>query len=133
MFKIPRLPVVALVASAFLLTSVAPSHADYSRSLYNSLLKKIYAKSEDGDAGDIFVIIQRSLEENPQSTEDLIKKLIKTLQKNRDKLASDVSKADLDRVFKRVKKFQKQQQAARFINSGNRGNITPPESAVVGG
>lgn len=121
MLKITRIPVIALVASAFLLSTAPSSHAAFSQSLYKSLLKKIYADSEDGDAGDIFEIIKRSLEKNPQDSDDLIKKLINALKKNRDQLAFDVSEEDLDLVFKKLRKFVKDKHNSGNINGSESG------------
>jgi hypothetical protein len=130
MFKKLRFPLLAIVVLQF---AVAPAaRAEYDSSLYKSLLKKIYADSELGDAGDIYRIIKKSLEKNTSQGSDLVNKLINTLEDNLDQLAFDVSKEDLRRIKRQLSKYLKRRQANQFVSSPSKGNITPPESAAKG-
>jgi hypothetical protein len=124
MLKALRLPLCGFIASSILLAAAPTSQA----SLSESLLKKIYAHSSEGDAGDIYRIIKRALEDHPDESGDFVKKLIGKLEDNLDNLDNGVSKQDLERVYKRLRKFLKQRKAAQVASSGHQGNISSPES-----
>ena len=124
MLKTLRLPICGLLSVAMLLAAAPRSQAAFSSSLYHSLLKKIYSHSDEGDGGDIFVIIKKALQANPNEGDDLVKKLIATLEDNLDQLDDGVDKDDLKRIAKRLKKYLKQHQAVQT----NHGNVSSPES-----
>jgi hypothetical protein len=127
MLKLLRLPLCGFIAAIALLAAAPTSRA----SLSESLLKKIYAQSADGDAGDIYRIIKRGLEDHPDASGDFVRKLIGKLEDNLDSLDNGVSKKDMERVYKRLRKYLKQRQAAQFASSGSHGNIASPESGTA--
>jgi hypothetical protein len=128
MFKKLRLPLLAVLALQFVLTPAAD--AAYSKSLYKDLLSEIYKKSDLGDGGDIYLMIKKALAENPNQGSDLVNKLISELEDNLDQLAFDVSKEDLRRVKKQLRKYIKKRDAALFVTTPTQGNVAPPESTV---
>jgi hypothetical protein len=115
-----------LIAVATLVAAAPASQASFDSGLYKSVLKTIYNKSSEGDGGDIFTIIRRALRENPDQGEDLVKKLIATLEDNIDKLDDGISTDDLKQINKRLKKYLKQHQVVQVSH----GNITRSESTV---
>ena len=121
MLKMLRLPICGLLAVSTFLGAAPTSQAGFDSSLYKSLLKKIYKESDKGDAGDIYVIICHALAKNPDEGEDLVKKLIATLEDNIDRLDEGVSKKDLRQVNKKLKKCLKQH---------HKDKINPDESRV---
>jgi phage-related tail protein len=127
MFKAIRLPII--VGTVLLFAAEPALHA----ASINSVLKELYSKSEDGDAGDLFGLIKKTFGDNYQSNLDFIDKLFSKLEDNIDKLAFDVSKSDLKRIKKKLRKSAQQRQAAQFANSGSGGTIAPPTTTVVGG
>ena len=106
-----------------MLAAAPVSHAAYDKDLYDSLLKKIYRSSSDGDATDIYKIIRKALEQNPAEGDDLTDALIKTLQNNLDRLHEGVSKKDLRH---RKKQLHNWVDSHRNDNSG--GSVTKQES-----
>ncbi|MCE9608675.1 MAG: hypothetical protein K8R23_00445 [Chthoniobacter sp.] len=126
--KIRRLPIIALLAIATLVSSAPDSMAESNRASYKSILRKIYRHSNDGDAQDIFKIIEKELGRTAQSgDEKLIKRIIKELKKNRDQLADGVSDSDLDKLFKKLKAYIR---SLPPDNGGDQGPVTPPESST---
>ncbi len=129
MFKKLRFPLLAVVILQF---AIAPAaRAEYDNNLYKKLLKNIYSDSEEGDAGDIYQIIKRALAANSDQGADLVNKLISTLEDNIDQLAFDVSKDDLRRVKRQLRKYLQRRNANLFVSTPTQGNVTPPESARV--
>ena len=126
MLKTLQIPFRGLLAVAFLLTAAPASQAVIDTNLYDSLLKKCYNHSENGDATDIRRFIQTALEEHPDQGLDLVEKLIKKLKANKDKLDSDVTNADLDRVLKKLRRW-----LSSHRTQGTGGNINTPESATT--
>lgn len=126
MTKSLRFPLVALLAVSTLLAAVPAAQAALS---HKSLLKKIYNNSDDGDGNDIHDIIRRALEKDTEDGEDVLKKLFKALKNNRAQLDDGVSEDDLDRIFKKLRKWVKSHPPKR--NNPPKGPITPPESSIV--
>lgn len=126
MHKTLHIPLRLIIALALLVTAAPVSRAAYDANLYDSLLKKIYKNSDDGDAGDIYGIIKKALIANPDEGEDLVDALIKKLLKTGDKLDADVSDADLARVKRKLRRW------LRTHRHHDDGNITPPESPTTG-
>ena len=128
MLKTLQIPLRGLLALAFLLTA-APvsqaSHATFDRSLSKSLLKKCYQNSEDSDGDDLYKIIRDALEDHPDQGLGLVDELYDELLDNRDQLDDDVSKRDLKKIFKKLKKW------IRSHRSGNHGPISPPTSGTI--
>lgn len=122
MLKTLLIPLRGLLAVALLLTAAPVSQAAVDSDVFDSLLKKIYRTSSDGDGDDIYSIIRKSLQEHPNQGRDLIEKLIKKLKANRRKLDSGVSITDLDIVKKRLLDYLKKHHP----QSG--GGISPTES-----
>lgn len=123
--KFSRLPLAALLAaSAFL--AFTPDSLARGTDDFSSILRKIYRNSKDDDAKDIFAIISKEIGQNSSSAdnEKLVKKIIKELKKHKDQLANGVSDEDLDRVFKKAKKF------IRNHPPEDKGNVKPPESST---
>lgn len=130
MFKKLSLPLAAVLA--FQLTFAPVANAAYNKELYKDLLGDIYDKSKLGDGGDIYRIIKKALEQNPTEGSSLVNALISELEDNLDDLAFDVSKEDLRRIKKQLKKYLQRRSA--FVSTGgntNQGNVTPPESNTV--
>ncbi len=127
MFKAIRLPII--VGTVLLFAAEPALHADS----VNSVLKELYSKSEEGDAGDLFDLIKKNLGSNYQNNLDFVDKLFSKLEDNIDQLAFDVVKKDLERIKKKLRRSIKRQQAAQFATSGSGGTIAPPTTTVVGG
>lgn len=129
MFKLIRIFLVAAVAASATLTFTPAAHANFDSDLFDSLLKKIYKKSNEGDGGDIRRIISEGIDNHSGDDLELVKKLMETLNKNRDRLHESVSDKDLDRIFKKLrKKIAKQRAAANSNGGGTQGPITGSES-----
>ena len=125
MLKSLQRPLRGLLALIFLLTAAPASQATFDSGLYDSLLKKIYRNSRAGDAGDIYNIIRKTLDENSNEGQDLVDALLKKLQHTRSKLAKNVSRKDLMRVKKKLHDWLSSHR------SENHGNISTPESATT--
>lgn len=127
MLKILQTPLRGLLAVAFLLTAAPASQASHvvDPDLYDSLVKKCFRNSDDNNADDLYKIIRDALEGHPDQGLGLVEKLIDKLKDNRDKLDNDVSKKDLNRVLKKLKKWLR---AHRTLEHGD---ISPPESGTV--
>ena len=119
MTKSLRLPLFALLA-AYTLFAAAP--AAQAAQSYKSLLKKIYRNSKDGDGGDIYAIIKQSLQQDSAGGDEFLKKLLKALKRNRDQLDAGVTDDDLDRIFKKLRRYLKRHPHK------DTGPIKPPES-----
>jgi hypothetical protein len=130
--KFSRLPIAALLA-AFTLFAFTPSSLARSDKEVNSILKKIYAESQDGDAEDIYEVLSEEIlkklgtDVNSKEGKKLAKKVIKALKKDKSKLARGISNEDLDKVLKKTTK-KVDQEAAK-----NKGNVTVPESSTQNG
>lgn len=115
---------LGLIAVSLLLAAAPTAQANLS----TSLLKRIYAQSSEGDAGDIYRLIKRALDDHQEESDNFVKKIIGQLEDNLGNLDNGVSKDDLQRVSKRLRKYLKQRRAAQLASLGQVGNITPPES-----
>lgn len=130
--KIPRLPIVALLTASLIFASTPDASARGNSSL-KSILNKIYNRSEDGDANDIFEILAEEIEDEIGNDVDssegqrLAKKIIKALKKNKNRLAKGVSDPDLDKVLKRAKK-----RVEEIVNK-NKGKVSGDESRTTNG
>ena len=129
MLKTLHIPLRSLLAVAFLLAAAPVSRATYDTHLYDSLLKKIYKNSSDGDAGDIYSLIRKALETNPDEGTDLVDALIKKLGHNLDNLDEGVSKDDLLRVRKKLRRWLRSHPR----HTDNHGPVTTPESPTTSG
>ena len=129
MLKSLQIPLRGLLAVAFLLAAAPASQAYHvvDQDLYDSLLKKCYRNSDDNDGDDIYRIIKKALEGHEDQGIGLVEKLIDKLKDNRKKLDNDVSKKDLDRVFKRLKKYLRSHRTGEHTS----GTITSPESGTT--
>ena len=128
MIKSLQIPIRGLLAVAFLLTAapaLQAAHASVDRGLSKSVLKKCYQKSDDGDAGDLYEIIRKALEANPDQGLKLVENLIEELQDNRDQLHDGVSEKDLKRILKKLKKW------VRSHRKDGHGPISPPTSGTT--
>lgn len=131
MFKTIRLTLVAAVAFSATLTFTPMANAAINADLYKSLLKKIYVKSDEGDAGDIRRIISDAIDKHDGDDLELVKKLIATLKKNRNRLHEFVSNDDLESILKKLRKKIARQRAWENANGGTQGPVTGSESPVV--
>lgn len=130
MLKTLQIPLRGLLAAAFLLTAAPESEAaSFDRNLFKSVLKKCYRNSDDGDGGDIYEIIRKALEKNPDQGSRLVENLIDELQDNRDQLNEGVSERDLKRILKKLKKWLRSQPPR---DKGlDKGPISPPTSGTT--
>ena len=130
--KIPRLPIVALLTASLIFASTPDVFARGNSSL-KTILNKIYDRSEDGDAKDIFEILAEEIEEeigndvDSSEGQSLAKKIIKALKKNKSRLAKGVSDRDLDKVLKKTNK-----RVEEIVNK-NKGKVTGDESRTTNG
>ncbi len=125
MLKSLQRPLRGLLALVFLLTAAPASQATFDSNLYDSTLKKIYRNPGDGDVDDIYKIIRRALEGNPDEGDDFVIALISALKRNHSKIDDSISNKDLNRIRKILRRW------VRSHRSENHGNISTPESATT--
>ena len=130
--KIPRLPIVALLTASLIFASTPDVFARGNSSL-KTILNKIYDRSENGDAKDIFKILAKEIEKeigndvDSREGQSFAKKIIKALKKNKHRLAKGVSDGDLDKVLKQARK-----RVEEIVNK-NKGKVTGDESRTTNG
>ena len=130
--KIPRLPIVALLTASLIFASTPEVFARGNSSL-KTILNKIYNRSENGDAKDIFEILAKEIEKeigndvDSREGQSFAKKIIKALKKNKNRLAKGVSDRDLDKVLKQARK-----RVEEIVNK-NKGKVTGDESRTTNG
>ena len=130
--KIPRLPIVALLTASLIFASTPDVFARGNSSL-KTILNKIYDRSENGDAKDIFKILAKEIEKeigndvDSREGQSFAKKIIKALKKNKNRLAKGVSDGDLDKVLKQARK-----RVEEIVNK-NKGKVTGDESRTTNG
>ncbi len=130
--KIPRLPIVALLTASLIFASTPEVFARGNSSL-KTILNKIYNRSENGDAKDIFEILAKEIEKeigndvDSREGQSFAKKIIKALKKNKNRLAKGVSDGDLDKVLKQARK-----RVEEIVNK-NKGKVTGDESRTTNG
>lgn len=130
--KIPRLPIVALLTASLIFASTPDVFARGNSSL-KTILNKIYNRSENGDAKDIFEILAKEIEKeigndvDSREGQSFAKKIIKALKKNKNRLAKGVSDGDLDKVLKQARK-----RVEEIVNK-NKGKVTGDESRTTNG
>lgn len=129
MFHFLRLPLFALVAVSTMLAAAPATHAAIDSKLFNSLLQKCYRESSSdgkGDAGDIRLIISKGIDTHSLDDDELVRKLIATLKSNLDELDENVTREDLDKIFKKLKRKVRRQTAER----NTAGAITSTETRI---
>ena len=130
--KTPRLPIVALLTASLIFASTPEVFARGNSSL-KTILNKIYNRSENGDAKDIFEILAKEIEKeigndvDSREGQSFAKKIIKALKKNKNRLAKGVSDGDLDKVLKQARK-----RVEEIVNK-NKGKVTGDESRTTNG
>ena len=130
--KTPRLPIVALLTASLIFASTPDVFARGNSSL-KTILNKIYNRSENGDAKDIFEILAKEIEKeigndvDSREGQSFAKKIIKALKKNKNRLAKGVSDGDLDKVLKQARK-----RVEEIVNK-NKGKVTGDESRTTNG
>ena len=130
--KISRLPIVALLTASLIFASTPDVFARGNSSL-KTILNKIYDRSENGDAKDIFKILAKEIEKeigndvDSREGKSLAEKIIKALKKNKNRLAKGVDDRDLDKVLKQARK-----RVEEIVNK-NKGKVTGDESRTTNG
>ena len=109
----------------FLLTAAPASQAAFDLELRDSLLKKIYKNSSADDASNIYSILRKALDANPNEGQELVDALLKKLHANLDRLDADFSLKDLARVKKKLHKW------LRTHRMPTHGGISDPESPTT--
>jgi len=130
--KISRLPIVALLTASLIFASTPDVFARGDSSL-KTILNKIYDRSENGDAKDIFEILAKEIEKeigndvDSREGKSFARKIIKALKKNKNRLAKGVCDRDLDKVLNQARK-----RVEEIVNK-NKGKVTGDESRTTNG